>query len=35
MAKNKTIIVNDYKISVKEWQEKTNAIGLKATAGTY
>ena len=24
--------LNNYKISVKEWQEKTNAIGLKATA---
>ena len=27
--------MNNYKISVKEWQEKTNAIGLKATAGRY
>lgn len=27
--------LNNYKISVKEWQEKTNAIGLKATAGRY
>jgi hypothetical protein len=27
--------LNSYKISVKEWQEKTNAIGLKATAGRY
>lgn len=27
--------LNNYKISVKEWQEKTNAIGLKATAGKY
>jgi hypothetical protein len=25
--------LNRYKISVKEWVEKTNAIGLKATAG--
>ena len=25
--------LNKYKISVKEWQGKTNAIGLKATAG--
>jgi hypothetical protein len=25
--------LNNYKISVKEWVEKTNAIGLKATAG--
>ena len=25
--------LNSYKISVKEWVEKTNAIGLKATAG--
>ena len=24
--------LNNYKISVKEWVEKTNAIGLKATA---
>ncbi len=27
--------LNSYKISVKEWQEKTNSIGLKATAGRY
>jgi hypothetical protein len=27
--------LNSYKISVKEWSEKTNAIGLKATAGRY
>ncbi|MBF0388010.1 MAG: KilA-N domain-containing protein [Candidatus Omnitrophica bacterium] len=27
--------LNRYKISVKEWVEKTNAIGLKATAGRY
>ncbi len=27
--------MNNYKISVKEWVEKTNAIGLKATAGRY
>lgn len=27
--------LNSYKISVKEWAEKTNAIGLKATAGRY
>jgi hypothetical protein len=27
--------LNNYKISVKEWQEKTNAIGLKATSGRY
>lgn len=27
--------LNNYKISVKEWQEKTNAIGLMATAGRY
>ena len=26
---------NSYKISVKEWVEKTNAIGLKATTGRY
>jgi len=25
--------LNNYKISMKEWVEKTNAIGLKATAG--
>ena len=25
--------LNSYKISVKEWVEKTNAIGLQATAG--
>lgn len=27
--------LNNYKISVKEWHEKTNAIGLKATSGRY
>jgi hypothetical protein len=27
--------LNNYKISVKEWTEKTNASGLKATAGRY
>ena len=27
--------LNSYKISVKEWVEKTNAIGLQATAGRY
>ncbi len=27
--------LNSYKISVKEWVEKTNAIGLKATPGRY
>jgi hypothetical protein len=27
--------LNNYKISVKEWVNKTNAIGLKATAGRY
>ncbi|MFZ1675927.1 MAG: KilA-N domain-containing protein [Saprospiraceae bacterium] len=27
--------LNNYKISVKDWQAKTNAIGLKATAGRY
>jgi len=27
--------LNNYKISVKEWMEKTGAIGLKATAGRY
>ena len=27
--------LNNYKISVKEWVEKTNAKGLKATAGRY
>ncbi|MST94559.1 MAG: KilA-N domain-containing protein [Pedosphaera sp.] len=27
--------LNSYKVSVKEWVEKTNAIGLKATAGRY
>lgn len=27
--------LNSYKISVKEWTKKTNAIGLKATAGRY
>ncbi|HEX9514265.1 MAG TPA: KilA-N domain-containing protein [Puia sp.] len=27
--------LNSYKLSVKEWVEKTNAFGLKATAGRY
>lgn len=27
--------LNSYKLSVKEWVDKTNAIGLKATAGRY
>lgn len=27
--------LNSYKISVKEWVEKTKAIGLKATSGRY
>lgn len=27
--------LNNYRISAKEWQKKTNAIGLKATAGRY
>ncbi len=27
--------LNSYKVSVKEWVEKTGAIGLKATAGRY
>lgn len=27
--------LNSYKLSVKEWVEKTNAIGLKASAGRY
>ncbi len=27
--------LNNYKISVKEWNDKTNAIGLKATTGRY
>lgn len=27
--------LNSYKISVKEWVKKTNAIGLQATAGRY
>jgi len=27
--------LNSYKVSVKEWVEKTNAIGIKATAGRY
>jgi len=27
--------LNSYKISVKDWVQKTNAIGLKATAGRY
>ena len=27
--------LNNYKISVKEWVEKTNAIGLQATAGRF
>ena len=27
--------LNSYKLSVKEWVEKTNAIGMKATTGRY
>jgi hypothetical protein len=27
--------LNNYKISVREWVEKTHAIGLKASAGRY
>ncbi len=27
--------LNSYKISVKEWTQKTNAVGLKATTGRY
>lgn len=27
--------LNNYKISVKEWVKKTNAVGLRATAGRY
>lgn len=27
--------LNSYKLSVKDWVKKTNAIGLKATAGRY
>lgn len=27
--------LNSYKLSVKEWVEKTHAIGIKATAGRY
>jgi len=27
--------LNSYKLSVKDWVEKTNAVGLKATAGRY
>ena len=27
--------LNSYKLSVKDWVEKTNAIGLKATIGRY
>jgi len=27
--------LNSYKLSVKEWVEKTNAVGLKAKAGRY
>ena len=27
--------LNNYKLSVKEWAEKTNAIGLRAVAGRY
>ena len=27
--------LNNYKISVKEWVEKTNAIGIRSTAGRY
>ncbi len=28
-------VLNSYKISVKEWVEKTNAVGLRASAGRY
>ncbi|MBU1000290.1 KilA-N domain-containing protein [Patescibacteria group bacterium] len=34
VIKSKTGL-NSYKISVKEWVKKTNAIGLKAAAGQY
>ena len=27
--------LNSFKISIKEWVERTNAIGLRATAGRY
>lgn len=27
--------LNSYKLSIKEWIEKTNAIGIKATTGRY
>jgi hypothetical protein len=27
--------LNSYKLSVKDWVEKTGAIGLRATAGRY
>jgi len=27
--------LNNYRVSVKEWVEKTEAVGLKATAGRY
>lgn len=27
--------LNSYKLSVKEWVQKTNAIGLQATSGRY
>ncbi len=27
--------LNSYKLSVKEWVQKTNAIGLKASSGRY
>jgi hypothetical protein len=27
--------LNSYRISIKDWVEKTDAIGLKATAGRY
>ncbi len=27
--------LNSYKLSIKEWIEQTNAIGIKATAGRY
>ena len=27
--------LNSYKLSVKDWKEKTNAIGLRASAGRY
>ncbi|HTG65980.1 MAG TPA: KilA-N domain-containing protein, partial [Flavobacterium sp.] len=27
--------LNNYKLSVKEWVEKTNAMGIKATSGRY